>query len=436
MTDGSRPLTRRRFIGAGAGLVGAASLGLLDACTGSGDTLNFMHPAEPTGVVQQQIDRWNDRQPKYPVVWLQAPTSVEQYFEQLRSQFQAGGGPLDVISGDVTWTAELGANGWVTDLTSEVQGAYPRGTFLGAWGASASWDGKVWAVPWIADLGLLWYRADLLRRAGIAGSPATEDQLLAIAADVVKQAGIPYGLVYPGAPGEDQVCTTLEYIWSAGGDVLDPGNPTRVVIGDAAAINGLAAQRGTITSGVTPAEVAGWRQEDAIASFLSGDAVFLRGPSSVRRRVGWQGSGAHRVTSRAQVGAAAPPVAAAGSRPASCAAGWLLFVNATSRKKEQAWPFVAYLADTAQSQERARAGYPSPRAALYRDHRVRQSATVLGLAEPAVADARPRPDSPVYADLSLRMQALFGQSLRGTVTPPAAAAQLEADLQQIVDEGG
>jgi multiple sugar transport system substrate-binding protein len=45
------------------------------------------------------------------------PIDTGQYFDKLRTQFQAGGGDIDIIIGDVIWPAMLGVNGWVSDLT-------------------------------------------------------------------------------------------------------------------------------------------------------------------------------------------------------------------------------------------------------------------------------------------------------------------------------
>ncbi|MFZ0217522.1 MAG: extracellular solute-binding protein [Candidatus Dormiibacterota bacterium] len=427
-------MSRRGFLA--TSVAGVAGLVLGSACGPADDTLNFMHPADPTGVVQRQIDRWNRGSHPFLVQWLQAPSAKDQYFQQLRSQLQAGGGPIDVISGDVTWTAQLGANGWVEDLTALSRRAYPNGTFLPAPQEAVSWDGRVWAIPWLLDLGMLWFRTDLLAQAGVAQPPATQQELLPVAQEARARSGAKYGLVYPGAADEDGVCTADEYIWNAGGEILTPSDPTRILIGGAEAIAGLSAERLTITSGLAPPLVTTWRQQDAIASFLDGEAVFLRAWSGVLPLVGRQGTGPGRVRSRSQLSAASLPALAPSVQPASCLGGWNLYVNAASRKKQAAWAFASYLAAPAQARERTRAGLLTPRSATLGDRSLLGLAPTARLAGAIAPDARSRPVSPIYADLSLRMQAACNASLQGTSTPSAVAAQLQTDLQQLVDQGG
>ena len=97
-------MSRREFLRVGgASLAGAALLGGgLAGCggggSGSGDLVFSMGP-DTTGNLQELVKKFNDQnkgnfQAKYRVM----PADSGQYFEQLRTQFQAGGG-IDVIGG-------------------------------------------------------------------------------------------------------------------------------------------------------------------------------------------------------------------------------------------------------------------------------------------------------------------------------------------------
>jgi hypothetical protein len=48
------------------------------------------------------------------------PSDTGQYFDQLRTEFQAGCGEIDIITGDVIWPAQFAANGYILDLKYEV----------------------------------------------------------------------------------------------------------------------------------------------------------------------------------------------------------------------------------------------------------------------------------------------------------------------------
>ena len=90
---------------------------------------------------------------------------------------------------------------------------------------AATYDGKVWAVPWYTDAGLLYYRKDLLEKSGYSEPPETWDELMEMAAKVKKDEGIKQRFRLPGRGLRGRRLQRLEYIWSNGGDMLDPNDP-------------------------------------------------------------------------------------------------------------------------------------------------------------------------------------------------------------------
>jgi multiple sugar transport system substrate-binding protein len=56
----------------------------------------------------------------------------------------------------------------------------------------------------------------------------------------------------------------------------------------------------------------------------------------------------------------------------------------------------------------------------------------MSVAKEPLARNKPRPVSPYYSDLSLRMQAQFNDSLKGTVSPEQAAKTLQSQIAQII----
>jgi multiple sugar transport system substrate-binding protein len=169
------------------------------------------------------IEQFN-KQSDFKVRQREMPSDTGQYFDKLRTQFQAGGGDIDVIIGDVIWPAQFAANGWIADLTDRFTDA---DEFLPGPMQSATYEGKVYGVPWYTDAGLLYYRKDLLEKAGYSGPPATWDELQEMANKVKQDEGIKNGFVFQGAEYEGGVCNGLEYIRTHGGDVLDPNDPPR-----------------------------------------------------------------------------------------------------------------------------------------------------------------------------------------------------------------
>jgi multiple sugar transport system substrate-binding protein len=114
-------LSRRDFLKlGGAGLAGAALLGTAGCGGGgggsaSGDIILSFGP-DDTGVLPKLIQKFNKQSKDVKVDYREMPSDTGQYFDKLRTQFQAGGGDIDVIIGDVIWPAQFAANGWVAEI--------------------------------------------------------------------------------------------------------------------------------------------------------------------------------------------------------------------------------------------------------------------------------------------------------------------------------
>ena len=76
------------------------------------------------------------------------------------------------------------------------------------------------------------------------------------------------------------------------------------------------------------------------------------------------------------------------------------------------------------------------RAALYEDQEVLQKVPVIRLGKEALQNTKPRPVSPYYSDMSLKMAEQFNKNVKGDVSPEQAVKTLQDELQQIVEQGG
>ena len=83
---------------------------------------------------------------------------------------------LDVILGDVIWTAQLAESGWISDLSDRFTESQ-RKEFLPGSVEAITYEGKAFGMPWYTDTGLLYYRKDLLQESGFDGPPKTWDEL-------------------------------------------------------------------------------------------------------------------------------------------------------------------------------------------------------------------------------------------------------------------
>src|SRR5690606_21916622 len=99
--------------------------------------------------------------------------------EKLLTAFVGNATP-DVAQLGNTWVPEMAALGALEDLGPWVEGSAvvePAAFFPGIWDTNVV-DSRVYGVPWYVDTRLLFYRRDLLERAGYDGEPGTWSEWL------------------------------------------------------------------------------------------------------------------------------------------------------------------------------------------------------------------------------------------------------------------
>ena len=435
-----RKVSRRDFLKLnGAGLVGLALPGLAGCGGGGGQgsegpvDLTFSFFPDRTGSVQELIDEFNSQnEGQIQVTYREMPADSGQHFDQLRTELQAGSGDIDVIGGDVIWPAQFAANGWIADLSDRFA-ERERNRFLPAPIEADTYQGKIYGVPWYTDAGMLYYRSDLLEENGFSEPPRTYDQLKDIARQVQQDSGTENGFVFQGANYEGGVVNALEYIWNSRGEVLDVSDPTRVTIDSPEAIRGLQIERSMIEDGIAPESVTQYKEQESATTFLNGDAVFMR---NVPRMYALASDPNESRIGPEQIGLAALPVAEEGNRSYSNLGGWNFFINAASENQDAAWEFIQFMSAPEQQKFRALNGSVIPtRQSLLEDQEILDKVPVIALGRDAIQNTRPRPVSPYYSDMSLRMAEQFNSSLQGNVSPEDAVRTLQEELTTIIEQG-
>ena len=423
-----RTMSRRDFLKiGGAGLAGATLLGAAGCGGGSSGSNNvvFAMGRDTTGVLPNLIDKFNKQNKgKFQVTYREMPTDTGQYFDKLQTEFQAGQSDIDVIGGDVIWGAQFAANKWVVDVSDR----FPEGEqsgFLPAPLQSLTYDGKIWGVPWYTDAGMLYYRKDLLQQSGFSAAPKTWDELQQMAQQVTQQTGTQYGMVFQGSNYEGGVCNALEYIWTSGGDVLQGD---KIVIDSPQAIAGLETERSMITSGVAPQAVSTYTETETDPAFMGGKAVFARNWPYM---FSLAGTSDYPKVKPEQVGVAPIPVSD-GNQSYSCLGGWNMMMSALSDMQDQAWEFMKWMTAPEQMKYLALEATRLPaRKSPYEDQEILSKVPTIRLAKDIIPNTKPRPVSPYYSDMSLKMQEQFNSSLNGDVSPQQAAKTLQKELTSI-----
>src|SRR5215217_1025651 len=431
-----RKLNRRDFLKmGGAGLAGAALLGTAGCGGGSGGTgqIIFTMGPDTDGSIAKLIKKFNEQNKgKLEAVHRQMPSSTTQYYDKIRTEFQAGTSDVSVIGTDVIWPKQFAPQNWTMDLSDRFP-ASEQQKFIAVTTSVAEYEGGIYSVPWCScpDAGLLYYRKDLLDKSGNSAPPETWGELKEMALQVSKDAGIQNGFVFQGSNYEGGVCNALEYIWTHGGDVLDENN--NVVIDSPEATAGLATYNSMITSGAAPEAVANWTETESGANFNNGDSVFIRYWPSL---YGGFGDPELSELKPDQVGITPIPVDEPGGQTYSCLGGWDMSIYANTEIEEDAWKFIEFM--TSYESQKTRTivgGYDPSRKALYSDPEVAEATPVVALAKDVLLkNVKSRPVTEYYGDMSLEMAEQFNSTLKGDISPEEAVKTLQKSLSQIMEE--
>ena len=107
-------------------------------------------------------------------------------------------------------------------------------------------------------------------------------------------------------------------------------------------------------------------------------------------------------------------------------------ISGLSDHEEAAYTFASWLSAPAQQREWALGGgYLPTLEELYDDPELLQ-APAISAGREAVGNARVRPISPAYSELSPRIARAFNRVLRGEIDGTRAVADLDAELRRIV----
>jgi multiple sugar transport system substrate-binding protein len=407
----------------------AAAALLVGGCAGHSDrgpaVVTF--PGSSLGaeaeVLNRQLTRFNAQHPGIRVVRRDTPDAADQRHQLYVQWLNAGASDPDILQLDAIWTPEFAAAGWILPLDA----FHPdTAAFFPSTIVANRWQDTLFALPWFVDVGMLYWRTDL-----VSAPPQTLSELVQYARRAKQEHGLRYGLVWQGARYEGLITNFLEYLGAYGGEILRGG---RVVVNSEAGRQALTEMRDEIyRDGIVPSAVLTWHEEESRFAFQNGEAAFMRNwPYAVALL---QDSSQSRVAGHFSV--AAMP-AGPGGRPTAALGGAQLAINRHSENPEAAWAVIEYLTQPEQMRERARVvgQYPS-RAALYEGDALTAELDIPpATARRVIEYAVPRPVTPVYNQLSEILQIQLHRALTRQATPAAALARAQTEMQQLLDRVG
>ena len=373
-------------------------------------------------LLRRQLDRFMRLNPEIEVRLHRVSDDATQRHQLFVQWLNARAGDPDVLELDVVWTSEFAAAGWLLPLKdpSIDTTAYFPGTIR-----ACRWVGELYALPWYADVGLLYRRTDLVPR-----EPRSLDELVTFAQRA--RSSVPFGIAWMGARYEGLITVFVEYLGAFGGQIMD--DSMRIEVDGPAAVRALTFMRDQITrSKIAPNDVLTWHEEETRFAFQNGRAAFMRN---------WPYAYAAMAdTSQSRVAgkyAVSPMPAAPGGHATAALGGAQLAINRWTEHPDAAFKLVSFITAPEQQLERAVAiGEFPTRRAVYDEPTLRAALAIpADDARRAVESATPRPVTPLYTQLSEILQIELHRALAGQLEPEAALRSAAQKMNAAIDRTG
>ncbi|MEW2423613.1 ABC transporter substrate-binding protein [Streptomyces nigra] len=373
-----------------------------------------------TGYLGSVLEGWNRTHPDERVTLVELPDSADETHAQMTTDLRDGDrSRFDILNIDVSWTSEFAAQGWIRPLERD---RFPLDTFLKPVVGTATYDGRLYAVPYVTNAGLLLYRKDILAEEGV-DPPRTWAELERAARTIAPKHGLD-GYAGQFLPYEGLTVNAAEAVYSAGGSILgDEGE--RVTVNSEAARDGIDFLARGVREGWIPRQALTYKEEESKQAFQDGRLLFLRNWPYAYAVASAEGSPV-----AGKIGAV--PLPGPDGPGTSVLGGSNLAVSTHARHPDSAARLLAYLtSEHVQRQVLTRGALPPVRADLYEDPELVRRFPYLPTLRESVRTAAPRPKSPRYGQVSLVVQAVVRDAMAGHDTPEAAVRRLARELDAI-----
>jgi multiple sugar transport system substrate-binding protein len=424
----------------------ASSLALLATACGSGDNgsssggsssagaldgrgpITLASGKDTSGNLQNQLNAWNASHPNEKVELKELPEDADAQRQQMVQNAQAKSDTYSVLVMDVVWTSEFAANQWITPIPEDK--VPDLGKLVPATVETAKYRDKLYAVPMTSDGGLLYYRNDLLTKAGISAAPKTWDEMLA---DCQKVATLPEAKGMGCYSGQFEKYEGLtvnfsEAVNSAGGQVVDKDGKPNVNTPEAKA--GLEELVNGFKTGAIPKAAITYKEEESRRAFQDGKLLFLRNWPYVYALAS-KTDGSSKVAGKFGVaplpGKTGPGVSSLGGHDYA--------ISSFAKNKATAIDFINFMASEARQKANIEKTSQAPTwASLYDDPTLNKQFPYLAPLKASIQNAQPRPKVVKYGDVTAAIQQAAYDALNGTVAPDKALSDLQTKLQSLITQ--
>ena len=296
-------------------------------------TITFASLETGTGTAQRFAEQFMERYPDIRVETKILPPISDFVHDAFVNELVNGETQTDLYALDTIWIAEFASSGWLKPL-DDFFDAETLDKVLAKPLENAHYNGRLYALPWYTDSGVLFYRKDLLEEIG-ADPPQTWSELVEQADTLQRSGKVRYGYLFQGDKYEGLTVNFLELFWANGGELADEDG-FRLNVPEA--VETLRFMQNLLEARISPREVLQYKEVQARERFLAGDAAFLRSGPIV-----WGLSASSEV--KGKIGIAPLPVGPSGGQIVTSIGGASIGLNArtTGEREKAAIRFMKFL---------------------------------------------------------------------------------------------
>ncbi|POH73125.1 ABC transporter substrate-binding protein [Arthrobacter glacialis] len=332
-----------------------------------------------TGIQTNLVKNFNESQSAVKASYVELGPDTSATRTAAIQRLEGGNKDCDIYMTDVTWTAEWASQGWLYDQTGLVKniGTEIMPSVLD----TTVYDNKNWSTPFYTNAALVLYRKDRVQ------APATWKELYKQAAKSEDNK-----LLIQLKPYEGLTVNFLELLYSAGGDAIDQDG--KVVIDSPQTREVLQFMRDGLANGSIDRASLTYDETATRRAFESGVGGFQRN---------WPNSYASAQETNVGPETAVSPLPAFDdtNEPSGVLGGWNLAVPITAKNPGGAAAFIKYTVSRDQQKTMFLTNSQAPVIAdIYSDPDVVKALPFSGELKQTLENAKPRPKSPAYAQIS------------------------------------
>jgi multiple sugar transport system substrate-binding protein len=373
-------------------------------------TIKYCQGKDTTGAGNAIVDDFNKKfaSQGYKATLTEFPASADQQRAQFIQRQQAKSDDCDVFSSDVIWTAEFASQKWLYDLSPYVD--QQRSKYIGAPLETVHYANKYWGVPETSDAAFIYYDTKK-----VSSPPSTWQQVYSDA----KSKG---GLVYQGAPYEGLTCNFLELAFAAGGSVIS-SDGTKSTFNSPQNVKALTLMAQGIKDGAAPKSVTTYMEPETDQAWTSGKYALMRNWTyayAADNNPDSKVKGDYKV---------APLPSFEGGGKAGILGGHNSVISVYTKNPGLALKFADFYASpTFQKKLLLKFSQAAIIPATYSDADVKKAIPYASELLQALSQAKARPVSPVYPQISQAIYKNVNDALTGKTSPAAAIKKADSQI--------